>query len=88
VIKDLSIGGTRFCTSISLSDLQKVFVKFRIYDKDLIIFGTIRNKFDAVDHFCYGIKFEDVTKEQEEDIRSYIIEQQRLLVKSYKLGEL
>jgi c-di-GMP-binding flagellar brake protein YcgR len=88
VIKDLSIGGTRFCTSVSLPDLQKVFVKFRIYDKDLIIFGTIRNKFDAVDHFCYGIKFENVTKEQEEDIRSYIIEQQRLLVKSYKLGEL
>ncbi|MGC8649783.1 MAG: flagellar brake protein [Hydrogenobaculum sp.] len=88
VIKDLSIGGTRFCTSVSLSDLQKVFVKFRIYDKDLIIFGTIRNKFDAVDHFCYGIKFENITKEQEEDIRSYIIEQQRLLVKSYKLGEL
>ncbi|MGC8677662.1 MAG: flagellar brake protein [Hydrogenobaculum sp.] len=88
VIKDLSIGGTRFCTSVFLSDLQKVFVKFRIYDKDLIIFGTIRNKFDTVDHFCYGIKFENITKEQEEDIRSYIIEQQRLLVKSYKLGEL
>lgn len=88
IIKDLSIGGARFCTSFSLQELQKIFIGFKIYDKDLLILGSIRNKFDAVDHYCYGIKFEELAKDQEDYIRSYIVEQQRLLVKSYKLGEI
>lgn len=87
-IKDLSIGGARFCTSASLQEFQKIFIKFHIYDKDLLIAGEIRNKFDAVDHYCYGIKFDTIGKEQEDYIRNYIVEQQRLLVKSYKLGEI
>jgi len=88
MIKDLSVGGVRFCTSFSLEEFQNVFVLFNIYEKDLMIFGVVKNKFDALDHYCYGIKFEELSKEQEEEIRSYVVEQQRLLIKSYKLGEI
>ncbi len=84
IIRDLSVGGSRFCTGVSLPiDIEsKIFIKFQLYDKDFMLYGIIKNKFDVVDHVCYGAQFERVTKDQEAFIRSYIVEQQRLLIKT------
>lgn len=90
VIKDLSIGGIRFCTtfSIPINIESEIFLQFNLYNKDIIVYGTIKNKTSSINNYCYGIKLENLTKDQEESIRNYIIEQQRLELKTYKLGEI
>ncbi len=88
-IKDLSIGGARFCTNLSLPvDLEhSIFLKFNLYAQELIVYGVIKSKIENIGRYCYGIKFDELSKEQEESIRSYVIEQQRLEIRAYKLGE-
>ncbi len=89
-IEDISIGGLRFCAKYipEVFDEQVVVVIFDLDQKHMETAGTIRSRRALSNRSCVGVKFEGLSKEDEDYIHKYILEKQREVLKKYKAGEL
>lgn len=90
VIEDISVKGVRLCYqgNIPMKDGDYILLDFKLrnYDfKNLI--GRVMYKKVYEKKTCYGIKFEDITRKEEQIIEQFILEEQRKLLRAYKLGE-
>ncbi len=90
VIEDISVKGVRLCYqgNISMKEGDYVLLDFRLRNhdfKDLI--GKVMYKKIYERKACFGVKFEDITRKEEQIIEQFILEEQRKLLRAYKLGE-
>lgn len=67
---------------------QKVYLYFDLKSHPIRALGTVRNVRSGTSKTCLGIKFENLSKADEDYIRKFIIEEQRELLRAYKMGEL
>ena len=91
IIEDISVKGARLCfEDINLPVKENYFVllEFTLKGykfKNLI--GRVMHKILYEKKMCVGIKFEEISRQEEKAIEHYILEEQRKLIKMYKLGE-
>ncbi len=88
-IEDLSVQGIKVCFS-SFTEArveERVFIYFEIKSYPIRVFGTVRNVRSSPNKTCMGVKFENLNKADEDYIRKFIIEEQRELLRAYKMGE-
>lgn len=91
VIEDISVRGVRLCYSgnIPLKEGDYTLLEFSLGNytfKNLI--GRVMYKKVYEKKTCFGIKFEEITRKEEQVIEQFILEEQRKLLKAYKLGEI
>ncbi|MEJ5338962.1 MAG: PilZ domain-containing protein [Aquificaceae bacterium] len=88
-IEDLSVQGVRVCLSgfVEVKGGEKVYLNFELKSYPIRTLGTVKNVRGGVDRTCLGIKFENLSKTDEDYIRKFIIEEQRELLRTYKMGE-
>ena len=89
-IEDLSVQGIRVCLS-SFTDVrveERVFIQFEIKSYPIKVFGIVKNVRSSPNRTCLGIKFANLSKVDEDYIRKFIIEEQREMLRAYKMGEL
>lgn len=89
IIEDISIQGVRVCLSsfLEVKDEEKVFLYFELRSYPIKTFGTVKNVRSGMDRTCLGIKFDSLSRADEDYIRKFIIEEQRELLRAYKMGE-
>ncbi len=90
VIEDISVKGVRLCYpgNVPMKEGDYVLLDFRLrnYDfKNLIGRVMYRKVYER--KTCFGVKFEDITRKEEQIIEQFILEEQRKLLRAYKLGE-
>lgn len=90
VIDDLSVQGVRVCIPgfVEVKDEEKVFVYFELKSYPIRVIGTVKNVRSGVEKTCLGIRFENLKEMDERQISKFITEEQRELLKAYKMGEL
>ena len=89
-IEDISTKGVRLCTDtmIKPSEGKYVLVNFSISEhKFENILGQIMNVRTMQTQVCLGIKFLKVSRQEEKIIDRFILEEQRKLIKTFKIGE-
>ncbi len=89
-IEDISTKGVRVCTEtfIKPSEGKYVIMNFSIGDyrfENMV--GQIVNVRPMQTQVCMGIKFLKVSRQEEKIIDRFILDEQRKLIKSYKIGE-
>ncbi|WP_461829708.1 flagellar brake protein [Aquifex sp.] len=90
IIEDISVRGVRLCYSgnLPLKEGDFVLLDFSLRHHDFKgIIGRVMYKKVYERKTCYGIKFEDITRKEEQIIEQFILEEQRKLLRAYKLGE-
>ncbi len=89
-IEDISPQGAKVCLrslmKVKVEDL--VHLSFEIKSYPIRAAGRVKNIRGSLDKTCLGIKFENLSKGDEEHIRRFIIEEQREMLRAYKMGEL
>lgn len=89
MVEDISVQGAKVCLQsfIEVKVEEKVFVYFELKSYPIKALGTVKNVRGGIDRTCVGIKFENLSKADEDYIRKFIIEEQRELLRAYKMGE-
>lgn len=90
-IEDISIRGVRVCYqgNINIKEGQKVILDFILKSyKFNNLLGTVVYKVVYKKGICMGIRFEEISRKEEEIIERFILDEQRKLLKTYKMGEL
>ncbi len=90
-IEDISTKGVRICTDILMKprEGQYVIMSFSIGDYRFEnMMGQIVNVRSLQTQVCMGIKFLKVSRQEEKIIDKFILEEQRRLIKTYKIGEI
>lgn len=87
-IEDISAGGVRFCLPkyVEVKVDQRVFVSFELKSYLIEAFGTIRHVKACPDRTCFGTRFDDLKDFYRDIIRKFLIEEQRKLLRSYRIG--
>lgn len=89
LIEDISPKGVRVCLpklmEAKLED--KVFIQFEIRNLPIKAIGTVKNVRSGVERTCLGVKFDNLGSAEEDYIRRFILEEQREILKAYKMGE-
>lgn len=87
-IEDISPGGVRFCVQkyVEVKVDQKVFVSFELKSYTIEAFGTVRHVKACPEKTCFGIKLEGLKDFQRDIIRKFLIEEQRKLIRTYRIG--
>ncbi len=89
-IDDISTKGVRICTDALLKprEGQYIIMSFSIKDYrfDNMV-GQIVNVRSTQTQVCMGVKFLKVSRQEEKIIDRFILEEQRKLIKTYKIGE-
>lgn len=90
VIEDISVQGARVCFRgfVEISEETKIYMVFQLKKYSMKALGTVKNVRSSADKTCLGVKFEDISDVDEDHIRKFITEEQRELLKAYKMGEL
>ncbi|MCX8163856.1 MAG: PilZ domain-containing protein [Aquificaceae bacterium] len=88
-IEDISTQGVRVCfySYVEVKPEAKVFIHFELRSYSIKVNGTVKNIRSGTEKTCLGVKFDNITKAEEDYIRKFIIEEQRELLKAYKIGE-
>ncbi len=88
-VEDISPQGIRLCLSsfIEVRVGERVYVYFELKSYPVRVFGTVKNIRSSINKTCLGIRFENLGKANEDYIRKFIIEEQRELLRAYKMGE-
>ncbi len=88
-IEDLSIHGVKLCFSgfVDVEVGQKAYLNFTLKSYPIKVLGTVRNVRRGTGKTCLGIRFENLSSRDEDYIRKFIIEEQRELLRAYKIGE-
>ncbi|RUM30725.1 MAG: hypothetical protein DSY42_04100 [Aquifex sp.] len=90
-IEDISLRGARVCYqgNINIKEGQKVILDFILKGYRLSnLLGTVVHRVVYEKRICVGIKFEEISRKEEQIIEQFILDEQRKLLKAYKLGEL
>jgi c-di-GMP-binding flagellar brake protein YcgR len=87
-IENISTGGVRVCFkgSVSAKEGDSLLLEFE-WKGQLFknILAEIRYVMGSSYRTCFGLKFLNLTKEYEDTIRRFIIEEQREALKVYKM---
>ncbi len=90
IIEDISIKGARVCFQghIRVESGDYIILDFSLkgYEFKNII-GRVVYKKVYERKTCLGVKFEELSRKEEQVIEKYILDEQRKLLKAYKLGE-
>ncbi|MEN3027807.1 MAG: PilZ domain-containing protein [Aquificaceae bacterium] len=88
-IEDLSTLGVRVCfqsfVEVKLED--RVYIEFQLRAQTIKVTGSVKNARDSAEKTCIGVKFNNLSKMDEDHIRKFITDEQRELLKAYKIGE-
>ncbi|NPA33036.1 MAG: PilZ domain-containing protein [Aquificae bacterium] len=89
-MEDISAKGARVCFShsVPLAEGDRVLLDFTLKGhrfSNLPARVVHRSFYDRKN--CAGLKFEEISRKEERLIESFILEEQRKLLKAYKLGE-
>ncbi len=89
VIEDISPQGAKVCVQrfIEAKLEDKIILQFELKSIPIRTVGTIKNIRTGFEKVCFGIKFESIGKAEEDFIRRFILEEQREILKAYKMGE-
>jgi c-di-GMP-binding flagellar brake protein YcgR len=90
-IEDISAKGVRICTEnyIKPAGNEYVLMSFQIENRPFEnILGRIVNIRTVGKKICIGVKFLNLSKSEEKFIDQFIMNEQRKLVKTYKMGEI
>ncbi len=90
IIEDISVKGVRLCYpgNIPLKDGDFLLLDFKLRNYEFKnIIGRVMYKKVYEKKTCFGVKFEDITRKEEQAIEQFILEEQRKLLRAYKLGE-
>lgn len=89
LIEDISPKGVRVCLSggVQAKEEEKIYMKFTLRSQTFSLMGTIRNTRFGMGKACLGVSFDNLPKSDEDFIRKFILDEQRELLKAYKLGE-
>ncbi len=91
MIEDISTSGIRICKDgyIPVEEKDFVLVEFNLELATLTgLIGEVRNKNVGHTRTCIGIKFINVPKAYEDKIRKFILNEQKKILKAYKMGKL
>jgi len=89
-IVNISAGGMRICipperrTELNIYIGHKIEVKFELIGRHLKLEGTIVNMNESRRQVCYGIKFDNVSKDIVEFISKYVKDEQQKIIKMIK----
>jgi len=89
-IEDISVGGLKVCLKgpFELREGESLLIEFEwknnYFDR---ILSEIINIRSLTEKTCIGVKFLNLKKSQEETIRKLILEEQREVLRSYKMGK-
>ncbi len=90
-IEDISTRGVRICTEEILGPREGMFVLMRFsigsHNFDNLL-GEVVNVRNLQSQVCMGVKFFKLSRKEERIIDRFIMDQQRKLIKAYKVGEL
>jgi c-di-GMP-binding flagellar brake protein YcgR len=89
-IDDISTKGVRICTDtlIKPSEGKYVVMNFSIGEHRFEnMLGQIMNVRHGQTQVCMGVKFLKVSRQEEKIIDRFILEEQRKLIKTFKIGE-
>ncbi|HID66267.1 MAG TPA: PilZ domain-containing protein [Aquificaceae bacterium] len=90
-IEDISLRGVRVCYqgNINIKEGQKVILDFILKSyKFENLLGTVVHKAVYEKKICMGVRFEGISRKEEEIIERFILDEQRKLLRAYKIGEL
>ncbi len=90
LVENISTSGVRVCFDklIDIKEESGLFINFELKGTRIEAFGRVKNAKVNPERTCIGVKFESLSKEHEETIRKFILEEQRETLKAYKMGEL
>ncbi|GAB6065526.1 PilZ domain-containing protein [Aquifex pyrophilus] len=91
IIEDISVRGARVCYegTIDVKEGENVLLDFTLKGyRFMNLLGRIVHKSVYEKKVCMGIKFEEVSRKEEQIIESFILEEQRKLLRAYKMGEI
>ncbi len=89
-IEDISTKGVRVCTNslIQTQEGKYVILNFSIGDHRFEnLMGQIVNVRSMQTQVCMGVKFLKISRQDEKIIDRFILDEQRKLIKTYKIGE-
>ena len=90
LIEDISTKGVRVCTEVGINPKEGGYILMRFsiegheFDNTL---GEIVNVRRPGSRVCMGIKFLKISRQEERVIDRFILEEQRKLIKAYKVGK-
>ena len=90
VIDDISTKGVRICTEEPIKPTEGAYIimNFSLDDQHFEnLLGQVANVREHKSRVCMGVKFLKVSRQEEKAIDSFILEEQRKLIKAYKLGD-
>ena len=90
-IEDISVKGVRLCYqgNLPMKEGDYVLLDFKLRNYEFrSLLGRIMYKKVYEKKICFGVKFEDITRKEEQIIEQFILEEQRKLLRAYKLGEI
>ncbi|MFN7065017.1 MAG: flagellar brake protein [Aquificaceae bacterium] len=89
LIEDISPKGIKVCFSghMKVEIGERVIVRFELNRLPIRAIGAVRNVSSKMGRSCLGINFDNLDSKIEDHIRKFIIEEQREVLKAYKLGE-
>ncbi len=90
-IEDISAKGVRICTPeyLKLVGNEYVIMSFQLENRKFEnILGRIVNIRNVGKRICIGVKFLNLSKSEEKFIDSFILAEQRKLIKTYKMGDI
>jgi len=90
-IDDISTKGVRICTDVLLKPREGHYIvmnfSIRDYNFENTV-GQIVNIRSMQTQVCMGVKFLKISRQEEKIIDKFILEEQRKLIKTYKIGEM
>ena len=90
-IEDISVKGVRLCYqgNIPLKEGNYLLLGFSLKNHEFKnIIGRVVYKKTYEKKTCFGVKFEELSRKEEQIIEQFILEEQRKLLRAYKLGEI
>ena len=90
-IEDISTSGIRICKEgyMEVGEKEYILVEFTLEMTTLAgMIGEVRSKNVGHTKTCIGVKFINVPKAYEDRIRKFILNEQKKVLKAYKMGKL
>ncbi len=91
IIEDISTSGIRICRDgyIPVEEKDYIIVEFTLEMTSISnLIGEVRNRNVGHTKTCIGVKFLNVPKAYEDKIRKFILNEQKKVLKAYKMGKL
>ncbi|MCS6998569.1 MAG: PilZ domain-containing protein [Aquificaceae bacterium] len=89
IVEDLSTQGVKVCfqSFVEVRVEDKIYIEFQLRAQTIKVTGSVKNIRGGAEKTCIGVKFINLSKWDEDHIRKFITDEQRELLKAYKMGE-